>query len=391
MTTMMMTTTMTMTTERSLTSAAAAWGVPVRGEVPGAGVVKSLVQARLRRAKAAWVTRRSSLDGAMHLRLDGLKPVPGDLLLARVRKLGQHSALQLANGRRAKLFVGDEIIVCYGHRYAPDQFEALVPDDLDACHLVAAGGIAARARYSHGRMRRPTEIEPLGLLADAAGRVLNLAQFREAEAPARSGSAPRVIGVVGTSMNAGKTTAAAHLVRGLVGAGLKVAAAKVTGTGAAGDTLLFVDAGASPVVDFTDFGHASTYRVPAPEVERILVQTIRHLARSGVDCIVFEVADGLLQVETAALLGSSTFSRVVDGLVFAAPDSMGAGAGVEWLEQRGLPVLAVSGALTASPLAAAEARRATQLPVLDLDDLSEPEQARGLILVLDQRLAGLRA
>jgi hypothetical protein len=38
----------------------------------------------------------------------------------------------------------DAIIVAYGHRYAPDQFEAYVPEDLGPCHLVAGGGVAAR-------------------------------------------------------------------------------------------------------------------------------------------------------------------------------------------------------------------------------------------------------
>jgi hypothetical protein len=36
------------------------------------------------------------------------------------------------------LFVGDEILVAYGHRYAPAQFLAEVPPDLGGCHLNAA-------------------------------------------------------------------------------------------------------------------------------------------------------------------------------------------------------------------------------------------------------------
>ena len=44
-----------------------------------------------------------------------------------------------------------------------------------------------------------------------------------------------VLIVAGTAMNAGKTTAAARLIKGLQRAGLRVGAAKVTGTGAGGD------------------------------------------------------------------------------------------------------------------------------------------------------------
>jgi len=48
----------------------------------------------------------------------------------------------LPNGRRQTLFEGDEIIVAYANRHAPDQFEAEVPDSLSDCHLVASGGVA---------------------------------------------------------------------------------------------------------------------------------------------------------------------------------------------------------------------------------------------------------
>lgn len=349
----------------------------------------ALDQGRLAGAKRAYTTRRVDLAAARKLLTEGVTPVAGDLVLARVMRIGQHGGLQLPNGRRATLFVGDEIVVTYGNRYAPDQFEARVPGHLGACHLVAAGGIAAEARSWHSRMKRPTEIEPLGILADAAGQALNLASFRIPDDNVTPARLPCVIAVVGTSMNAGKTTAAAHLIRGLVLRGLRVGAAKVTGTGAMGDVALMADAGAHCVVDFTDFGFASTYRVPRPDVERILRQAVVYAGHSA-DAVIVEIADGLYQEETAALLKSPTFRRVVTGVVFAAADAMGAAAGVEWLEQRGLPVLAVSGALTASPLGVEEASRATRLPVFGPAELSDPDRIGALLEDLHSRalLAG---
>ncbi|NIU09062.1 MAG: DUF1611 domain-containing protein, partial [Phycisphaerae bacterium] len=58
------------------------------------------------------------------------KPRAGDLILARVDSLGHHKGLQLVCGRRRNMFVGDEIVVAYGNRYASSQFEAYVPDSL---------------------------------------------------------------------------------------------------------------------------------------------------------------------------------------------------------------------------------------------------------------------
>lgn len=350
------------------------------------------IGTRLARIKRAYTTHRADLALATGLIVSGRKPAAGDLLLARVMRLGQHTGLQLPCGRRSRLFPGDDIVACYGNRYAPDQFEAIVPDHMGPCHLVAGGGIAAKARSWHTRMRRPTEIEPLGILADAAGAALNVSRFRLPEEMASlPGPIRVVVAVAGTSMNSGKTTAAAHLIRGLVAAGLRVGAAKVTGTGASGDIHLMLDAGAHQVVDFTDFGYASTYRVSPPRIESILQQTVGCLSRGGAEAIIIEIADGLYQAETAALLTSATFRRFVSGIVFAAPDAMGATSGVEWLEQRGLPVLALSGCLTASPLAVAEAAEATSLPVLGPDDLQEASQASRLLSDLQLRYGAVGA
>lgn len=348
----------------------------IHGSNPQATLVP-LAATRLVNAKFAYTTRRCHPDDAQHLLTDGLAPAAGDLVLARVERVGQHGGLQTVGGRRSTLFVGDEVVVAYGNRYAPDQYEAVVPADLGPCQLAAAGGIAARVLSSHAKMSRATQLQPIGLLADAAGRVLNLRQYAlpELAGPARR---PVTIAVVGSSMNAGKTTTAAHLVRGLRAAGIRVAAAKVTGTGAGGDVWLMRDAGASPVLDFTDAGFASTYRVPLPELREGIDRILDQLSASGAEVAVLEVADGLFQAETAALLDEADASDCFNILLFAAADAMGAAAGVDWLEQRGLRVEAVAGAMTASPLAAREAARATGLPILTLADLGDAETARRL-------------
>ncbi|RCX30730.1 hypothetical protein [Thioalbus denitrificans] len=344
---------------------------PAPLELAGAET-QPLAPARLARAKSAYTTRRVPLAETAALLLSGdVRPRAGDLVLAEVVRPRQHTRLELGTGRRAQLYPGDEIVVCYGDRYAPDQFEAHVPKDLGPCHLVAAGGVAALVRSRHGRMKPATEIRPLGLLADAGGRRLNLADWSLA-APGSGGGQPRpfTVAVLGTAMNAGKTTTAGHLVRGLVRAGLRVGAAKVTGTGAGGDAWFLTDTGAHHVYDFTDAGAASTYRLPPERVDAILDTLTGRLAADGAEVVVLEVADGLFQPETAALLASPRFAAAVDGIVFAAGDAMGAMGGVLHLEHYDLPVLAVSGALTASPLARREAETATGLPVLDLEALA---------------------
>jgi len=152
----------------------------------------------------------------------------------------------------------------------------------------------------------------------------------------------------------------------------------VTGTGAGGDVWLLRDAGADPVLDFTAAGLASTYLAPLPVVEETFDLLRGHLAAACADVIVVEVADGVFQRETAELVAGARFRDAIDGVIFAAGDALGAIAGVSWLRERGVPVLAVSGVLSASPLAMREAERALDVPVLDLEALGAAEIAAAL-------------
>lgn len=337
---------------------------------------------RLAMAKRAFTTRRADLGLARCLMADR-RPDAGDLVLARVLDIGLHSRLESPEGRRCTLHEGDEILVAYGARYAPDQFEAVVPPDLGPCDLAAGGGIAARVVNRHDGVAKPTRIAPIGLLGDAHGGVLNLRRFALGDAP-RPVCYPIVIAVAGTSMNAGKTTTVAALVRGLRRARLKVGTAKVTGTGSGGDLWSFHDAGAKRVLDFTDMGHAATAGVDAEEIERVALNLIDHLAMEDVDLIVLEIADGVLQKETAHLLSSGRFKARLDGVVFAAGDAMGATAGVAWLQKHGLPVIAVSGLVSVSPLASRETETATGLPVLGIAALADSAFAPKLCLSVAQ-------
>lgn len=333
---------------------------------------------RLARAKAAYTTRRVALEpGTVLAAGPDVVPRAGDLVLATVTAIGEHKRLELRSGRRAHLFPGDEVIVCYANRYAPDQYEAEVPEDLGPCQLAAAGGVAARTLSRHASVGEATQLEPIGLLCHPSGDRVSLADWSLAPVSDRPAGVP-TIAVVGTSMNAGKTTTAAGLARGLGAAGLRVGAAKVTGTGAGGDLWLLHDSGADPVLDFTAAGLASTYREPIEAIEDAMLLLRDHLVAGGAEAIVLEIADGIYQEETAALICGERFRAIVDRVLFAAGDALGATAGVAWLRHHGIPIAAVSGLLSASPLAAREASAALDVPVHDLDALGAPGIAAAL-------------
>jgi len=323
-------------------------------------------------------TRRVKREDVTRLITDR-RPEAGDLVVARVDALGHHANLQLVCGRRRRLFPGDTIVVAYGNRYACEQFEAEVPAALSPCHLVAGGGIASRALSWHDRISRgPTQITPLALLGDAKGRVLNLARYAVAARPA-AGRRPRVLAVLGTAMDAGKTQTAAFLTRGLRNRGLRAGYLKITGTGAGGDTWLLDDAGADRVLDFTDAGMASTYRADLPRIEAAMETLLGDMADHAIDLVVMEVADGVFQQETAALLRGERFAQCVDGIILAGRDAMGVATGHAVLAALPVPVIAVSGLLCASPLQRREAEQATGLESFNREELARADVADALL------------
>ena len=332
-------------------------------------VVRVLDAERLARAKRAYTTCRAAPERMKTLIGGAIRPDSGDLVLARVDEVRKQKRIELTDGRKALLFPGDEVIVCYGNRYAPDQYEAVIGIDLSPCELVAAGGVAARELSRNLRMLEPTRITPIGLIGDANGNRLNVRAFALPDHD-RAPSIPIVLSL-GTSMNAGKTLTATSLVRGLKKAGYRVAALKATGTGSGNDMWIVRDAGADVVLDFTDAGYSGTYLIPQDEIEAATRRLIAHAALQGCDIAIVEVADGLQHLETAALIEAKHVWTGAVGVVFAAYDAMGAKCGVDLLRLSGHRVLAISGRIALSPLAMREAERATGLRVYTPAELQE--------------------
>lgn len=300
-------------------------------------------------------------------------PRLGDVVLAEVVSIGQHGRLESSTGRRVPLQLGMRVLVAYGPRYAPDQFEAEVPADLGPCNLVAAGGLAGRVISQNALVKDATELQPLGILLDEHNERISTRDVLNTERLAVPASAPPLaLVVVGSSMNSGKTTTCRTAVAGFAAADLRVGAVKVTGSGAGNDTWAYLDSGAHRVLDFTDFGYPSTWGVSVDELVTVFERSLDALA-ADCDVVVVEIADGLLQPETAALLKHPRVRARMDGLLFASVDALGAIAGMQWLHEQGLDPFAVTGLVTASPLAVRELTGATGFTTLSSQDLRSAE------------------
>jgi hypothetical protein len=287
-------------------------------------------------------------------------PQPGDIALARVLTIGKNTRLELVSGRASTLQEGDEIAVVFGNRYAASQFEGYARCNGDSCDLMSMAGVCGVVTSKHDKVVDPSRLKLLGAIGDASGRPLRLRDF--ALTPAAPAPRPRVVAVCGTAMDAGKTHTVMSLIVGLRKLGEQVGGVKLTGIASGRDAFVMYDAGARPVYDFVDAGLASTFRAPAQELLDVYELLIGHAAAAGARWVVMEIADGLLERETQALMRNREFTSSIDSWVFAGIESMAAVAGVEMLRSWGIVPLGVSGILSMSPLTMGEVTQNCGIP-----------------------------
>ncbi len=299
-------------------------------------------------------------------------PKANDVLVSRVVKIGRHAAMELSCGRKAKLYEGDVIVGAFGNRYATNQYEGCVPQQMDHYHMLSQGAVLGQVVSADYSMGEPTVIQPMGFIDAGGGEVLNLRSFGLAAIQKQPVKVP-VLLVLGTSMDAGKTTTAASLVRGLSRAGWLVHAGKLTGTGCAKDINQMRDTGARKILDFTSCGFASTASAAQADLEMISERIIDHLSVGSPDILILEIADGVVQSETRWLSRRLVETNSVNGALVAMHDVMAVGMATSIVEQEfGLRLLGVSGAATRSPLSTRELQQLTYHDVYTISMLSDP-------------------
>jgi hypothetical protein len=296
-----------------------------------------------------------------------LTPKAGDIVLARFEKIGKNAALELATGRRCTLHEGDLLAVVFGNRYATLQFEGYARLNGDSCDLLSMGGLCGLVESKHAKAADPSKLRLLGALGDRNGSPLNLRDFALGHLP--SPHQPQIIVVCGTSMDAGKTHAVMSIIMGLCKQGLQVAGIKLTGTATGKDTWNMLDAGACVALDFVDGGFPSTYLSSLDELLNLYNLLISRAAAEGASWVVVEIADGLLQRETAALLQDPSFTTSVHAWIFAAGDPLAAAGGVSVLRGWGIEPLAISGVVSMGSLGIKEVQAATGLKCFSANEL----------------------
>lgn len=300
-------------------------------------------------------------------------PKAGDVALFEVVRIGKHKALQSENGTNAYIFPGDRILATFGTRYASAQFEGYVPTEYQRRYqILGQGGVVGTLKSQHAKFDDigATEVKLIGYAINDKGKVINTKYHDVIPVmfQAKKQRDYQIYLSIGASMDSGKTTTAAYLSRGFMNKGKKVGFIKLTGTVYAKDCSFVRDCGARTAVDFSYCGYPSTYLCKTHEILTILETLFQRVERIKPDVVVIEIADGLLQRETKALIEDRSFMNLVDGIVLSCADSLSIASGLDILEKQGHSPMCLSGLFTASPLMVKEVRDYTLIPVFTLED-----------------------
>jgi len=310
-------------------------------------------------------------------------PQIGDLVYGAISRIGQHSSLENVSGRIHSIHDGTRAVFVFGNRYAPDFYEGLVPDEMtDRLDLIARSGVVGVVKTQNSMIKDPTGVKVLGYVCDENGTVLNTRNFSAIKPQRKIKREPRsqMILVCGTSMNSGKSMAAAACCWALTSMGFTVRASKVTGTASLKDILHMNDSGAHTYADFTYLGYPSTYLLPKDELLNIFNLLDLKYANNPKNFWVVECADGIVQRETAILLSSPEVISRIHKFIFCANDAFGAIGGLITLRDKfGLVPDILSGVCSSSPLHIRELSGFTDIPVFNSADTDKKRLAKILL------------
>jgi hypothetical protein len=279
-------------------------------------------------------------------------PRAGDVIVVRaLTDSATYNMLELPTGRLAKINPGDLLIGVLGRRRALKGFVGDIPATVqsgDELHLLNMGGVIGCCTGHHSSLGDAIKLQVIGLVCDETDRILNIA---DAALPAQTTlgeTAPLVI-IAGTSMNSGKTYAATELIKQATRAGLRVAAAKLSGIACLRDTLNMADHGAVATASFLDCGLPSTVAIGdlAPTAKAIIAK----LNEVTPDLIVIEMGDGILGgYSVESVFADPELRDATSALVFCASDYVGAWGGIELMRRRGIEIDVLAGSVTDSQM-----------------------------------------
>ncbi|QBD76765.1 hypothetical protein EPA93_12410 [Ktedonosporobacter rubrisoli] len=267
------------------------------------------------------------------------------ILVEALADEGKNKLLEYASGRIGSLMEGDIIPAVLGKRRALREYSGDIPAQVavgDILYFLCESGVVGEIRGINEQWGVPMQVRVLGSIVSPSGQQLNIKDFAIARQQQLPASAP-IIGVVGTCMNIGKTTAICKLIKHFKSQGLKVAGVKLSGVASTQDLDKIKDAGAAPVYGFMDGGLPSTCG-DATEVVEVAMGILQEANLSQPDLIIAEFGDGILgEYNVDSLIKCKEIQQHVCGFIVGAGDLVSAWGAKEIMAQYGVQVTMITG------------------------------------------------
>jgi len=223
----------------------------------------------------------------------------GDYVAGVVTDTSGYRAIELPTGRDMEMAEGDVVVGAFGTRAATLELTGSWRDigDDNVMHALTRAGLFGYCASRSTLVQQPMTLRYHGHVRRDGAKV-TMTDFVPAD-PGAAFTTPTVL-FVGTSMSAGKTTAARIVTRRLKRMGLDVLGAKVSGAGRYRDMLSIQDAGADWGFDFVDVGLPSTV-VPEAEYRVALRRLLAQMAAPPADVAVVEIGASPLEPYNGAI------------------------------------------------------------------------------------------
>ncbi len=223
----------------------------------------------------------------------------------------------------------------------------------------------------------------LGMICGTDGKPFNIRSFGENSARAAPDYGAPVFVMVGTSSEAGKTTAGIAILRRLRRAGLtRIVALKATGTSSFVEVALYHDFGASRAFDCVDFGMPTTYPSGRSRMNSFFERALDTCLSLPASAVLIECGGDILGANVPVFLRSLQRRRPQAKVILAAADSLGALGATRMLRTWGLKVNLITGPCTDTPTLQERTRALCRIPAIntargeEFDDVLKLDRAR---------------
>lgn len=310
----------------------------------------------------------------------GHRPQVGDVVAVKItEKKGTYHELDLPGGELVELEEGDIVLGTFGNRSGVKGYIGEVPEKVDQgdkIDFIGSGGVFGDCLSAAKDLGEPCEAEFLGYVSQD-DEILNMKDYgikRVGEIEKE----PRLIGVVSTRMDAGKTTLATKIIENL-SKEFEVGSLKLTGSARERDRVNMYEAGSKVSLDFVDAGLPST--VDDPEIVISAAKgLINHAWSDELDFIVIEFGAGLISnYHIQDVLRDLDIKESIFSICGVSLDVTGAYGLKEILDDLGYELSFMSGPITDTTAGKDTVEDYVGVPALNAFSEEEMEEAREIL------------